>query len=53
MADDVRDFGNSDYDPVLALTECHDLWASGAWPDENAAANLDEVMAHLEKLLFR
>lgn len=33
-----------------ALYECFDLWASGCWPDENAAANLEEVMTHLARL---
>ena len=45
---------NTDRDdmaPLDALAECYDLWASGAWPDENAVYNLDEVMAHLSALL--
>lgn len=34
-----------------ALYECFDLWAAGCWPDENALANLEEVMAHIARLL--
>lgn len=39
--------------PADALSECYDLYASGAWPAENAEANLDEVMSHLGRLLGR
>lgn len=34
-----------------ALQECYDLWASGAWSDSNAEANLEEVMDHVKRLL--
>jgi hypothetical protein len=48
---DLRDETLPTYSPRAALDECFDLWASGAWPDSNAKDNLDEVMAHLERLL--
>ena len=41
----------NDMIPEHALYECFDLWASGAWPVENADANLDEVMEHIARLL--
>lgn len=34
-------------DPREALIECYDLWASGAWQDDNAVENLREVMQHV------
>ena len=37
--------------PGDALQECYDLWVSGAWPDVNAEANLEEVMMHVKRLL--
>lgn len=40
-----------DMSPLDALTECHDMWASGAWDDRNAVYNLEEVMAHVRRLL--
>lgn len=48
---DARDTAHPDYDPRVALAECHDLWASGAWPDDNAIPNLGEVMLHVERLV--
>lgn len=39
--------------PADALSECYDLWASGAWPESNAGPNLDEVMDHLARLFGR
>lgn len=49
----ARDVTDADYDPLQALRECHNLWASGAWPDENAVYNLEEVMQHVYSLLNR
>lgn len=49
--DDVRHVDSPTYDPRAALDECYDLWASGAWPDANALANLEEVMCHVGRLL--
>jgi hypothetical protein len=46
-----REPTSPDYSPRAALVECHDLWASGAWPDSNAVSNLAEVMDHVERLL--
>lgn len=40
-----------DMEPADALRESYDLWASGAWPDSNAEANLEEVMDHVKRLL--
>lgn len=40
-----------DYDAHKALAECYDLWASGAWFDHSAVANLAEVMEHVKSLL--
>lgn len=40
-----------DMPPADALAECYDLWVSGAWPDSNALANLEEVMEHVKRLL--
>lgn len=42
-----------DMDPTDALSECYDLWASGAWPESNSGPNLDETMQHLARLLGR
>ena len=40
-----------DMRPVDALTECYDMWASGAWDDRNAVYDLAEVMAHVGRML--
>lgn len=48
---DVRNFEDPDYNAEQALRECYDCWASGAWPDSNAIANLEETMLHVAKLL--
>lgn len=40
-----------DMEPMDSLSECYDLWASGAWPDDNALPNLEETMLHIERLL--
>jgi len=48
---DARDDSDPDYNPEMALVECHNLWASGAWPDENAIGNLEETMSHIGHLL--
>jgi hypothetical protein len=50
-ADPNAPVDRADMSPVDALDECLDLWASGAWPDENAAANLGEVMGYVGELL--
>lgn len=36
-----------------ALEECYDLWASGAWLDDNVVYNLAEVMSHVGRLIGR
>ena len=48
---DERDWDLPSYSPRRALSECCDLWGSGAWPESNAGANLDEVMEHVLRLL--
>lgn len=47
---DLRDVDRMDKSPIDALRECYDLWVSGAWPDSNAAPNLDEVMGYVGRL---
>lgn len=42
----------NDMAPIDALYECLDMWARGAWSDENAVSNLDEVMAHLNRMRY-
>lgn len=48
---DDRDMVAPGYDPRAALADCLESWGSGSWQDSNAVANLDEVMAHVERLL--
>lgn len=40
-----------DMPPLEALRECYDLWASGAWRDDNAVYDLGEVMGYVNRLL--
>lgn len=51
--DEPEPVDRDDMPPLDALTECLDLWGSGAWPDENAVYNLDEVMQHVDRLVGR
>lgn len=48
-----EDTHRDDMAPLDALSECWDLWGSGAWIDENAVYNLEEVMGIVAKLLGR
>lgn len=45
------DTNREDMAPRDALTECLDLWGSGAWDDRNAVYDLAEVMGHVQRLL--
>lgn len=36
---------------LVALAECYDSWASGAWVDSNAVYDLAETMGHIQQLL--
>lgn len=38
-----------DMEPIQALAECFDLWASGAWDSRNAEYDAEEVRRHLDR----
>ena len=40
-----------DQDTLTELQDCYDSWASGAWPESNAQANLDYVMSFIETII--
>jgi len=41
----------NDMKPEDALIECFYSWASGAWQDDNATYNLEEIMNHIERMI--